>query len=386
MPKVAVLIVAAGKGERTGRAGPKQYEPLGGKPMLRRTADAFRGWPIRVGIGPGQDALYRTTMGEEAPPPIAGGARRQESVRLGLEALAADPPDFVLIHDAARPLVSRAVIARVIAALEKGAAGAVPMLAVADTLRRQEAGHWVTVPREGLQRAQTPQGFRFAQILKAHRNHAAADATDDVAIAGLAGLAVEAVAGEEDNLKVTTEKDFALAERLMGGETRSAMGYDAHRFTQGDHVWLCGVKIPHDHGLEGHSDADAGLHALTDAVLGCISAGDIGQHFPPTDDRWKGAPSWKFLDHANRLVREKGGAVVHCDVTLICERPKIGPHRDTMRARIAEILSLDIERVSVKATTTEGMGYTGRREGLAAQAVATVRLPPSSSEAVGQKQ
>jgi 2-C-methyl-D-erythritol 4-phosphate cytidylyltransferase/2-C-methyl-D-erythritol 2,4-cyclodiphosphate synthase len=406
MARIAVLIVAAGKGERTGRTGPKQYELLGGLPMLRRAANAFPGWLVRTVIGPGQDAHYRTAMGADAPPPITGGARRQDSVRLGLEALAADPPDFVLIHDAARPLVSRAVTERVIAALEKGAKGAVPMLAVDDTLRRQDGGQWITVPRDGLQRAQTPQGFRFADILKAHRDHQAAEATDDVAIAGLAGLAVEAVAGEEDNLKVTTEEDFALAERLLGffdgrsagatlsfddrsadatlHETRSAMGYDAHRFTEGDHVWLCGVKVPHDHGLEGHSDADAGLHALTDAILGSISAGDIGQHFPPTDDRWKGAPSWKFLDHAHSLVKQKGGAVLHCDVTLICERPKIGPHRDAMRARIAEILSLDIDRVSVKATTTEGMGYTGRREGLAAQAVATVRLP-SSSEAPRHK-
>jgi 2-C-methyl-D-erythritol 4-phosphate cytidylyltransferase/2-C-methyl-D-erythritol 2,4-cyclodiphosphate synthase len=375
MSRIAILIVAAGKGERTGRAGPKQYEPLLGRSMLRRTMDAFAGWPVRVVIGPGQEALYAQAAGPNAPAPVAGGARRQDSVRLGLEALAADAPDYVLIHDAARPLVSRTVIERVIAALENGAAGALPMLAVADTLRRQQNGQWITVPREGLQRAQTPQGFHFADILEAHRAHAQADATDDVAIAGLAGLAVEAVTGEEDNLKVTTEKDFALAERLLMGETRSAMGYDAHRFTEGDHVWLCGVKVPHDHGLEGHSDADAGLHALTDAVLGCISAGDIGQHFPPTDERWRGAPSWKFLDHANSLVKQKGGMVVHCDVTLICERPKIGPHREAMRARIAEILSLDIDRVSVKATTTEGMGYTGRREGLAAQAVATVRLP-----------
>lgn len=386
MSRIAILIVAAGKGERAGRAGPKQYEPLGGRPMLRRTADAFSGWPLRVVIGPGQEALYRAAMGPDAPPPIIGGARRQDSVRLGLEALADDAPDFVLIHDAARPLVSRAVIERTIAALEAGAAGAVPMLAVADTLRRKDGDAWVTVPRDGLQRAQTPQGFRFADILKAHRDHAHADATDDVAIAELAGLAVDAVLGEESNLKVTTEKDFALAERLLDfsdgrsagaalHETRSAMGYDAHRFTEGDHVWLCGVQVPHDHGLLGHSDADAGLHALTDAVLGCISAGDIGQHFPPTDERWRGAPSWKFLDHANRLVKDKGGVILHCDVTLICERPKIGPHRDAMRARIAEILSIGIERVSVKATTTEGMGYTGRREGLAAQAVATVRLP-----------
>jgi 2-C-methyl-D-erythritol 4-phosphate cytidylyltransferase / 2-C-methyl-D-erythritol 2,4-cyclodiphosphate synthase len=375
MSRIAVLIVAAGKGERTGRAGPKQYESLAGQPMLRRAVQAFSAWPVRVVIGRGQEALYRTAMGPDAPAPVIGGDRRQDSVRLGLEALADSAPDFVLIHDAARPLVSRAVIEQTIAALEAGAAGAVPMLPVADTLRRKEGANWVTVPRDGLERAQTPQGFRFAAILQAHRDHAAMDATDDVAIAGLAGLAVEAVPGEESNLKVTTEKDFVLAERLLAGETRSAMGYDAHRFTEGDHVWLCGVKVPHDHGLEGHSDADAGLHALTDAVLGCIAAGDIGQHFPPTDERWRGAPSWKFLDHANTLVKQKGGTILHCDVTLICERPKIGPHRDGMRARIAEILSLDIDRVSVKATTTEGMGYTGRREGLAAQAVATVRLP-----------
>lgn len=387
MSHIAVLIVAAGKGERAGRAGPKQYEPLAGKPMLRRAADAFGGWPVRVVIGPGQEALYRAAMGPGAPPPIIGGARRQDSVRLGLEAMAQNAPEFVLIHDAARPLVSRAVIERVIGALEKGADGALPMLAVADTLRRKDEGRWVTVPREGLERAQTPQGFRFDAILQAHRDHARDDASDDVAIACLAGLAVESVPGEEINLKVTTEKDFALAERLMRDETRSGMGYDAHRFTDGDHVWLCGIKISHDHGLLGHSDADAGLHALTDAVLGAISEGDIGQHFPPTDERWRGAPSWKFLDQAMRLVTAKGGEILNCDVTLICERPKIGPHRQAMRARIAEILGLQIERVSVKATTTEGMGFTGRGEGLAAQAIATIRLPPpSSSEAMGHKE
>lgn len=385
MSRTAILIVAAGKGERSGRAGPKQYEFLAGQPMLRRAVDAFAGWPVRVVIGPGQEALYRQAMGPAAPHPVIGGARRQDSVRLGLEAMAADAPDYVLIHDAARPLVSRITIEAVIGALEKGADGAVPMVPVADTLRRREGKTWVTVPREGLERAQTPQGFPFAAILKAHRDHAKAEATDDVAIAELAGLAVEAVTGEETNLKVTTEKDFVLAERLLGSfdgrsagatlpETRSAMGYDAHRFTQGDHIWLCGVKVPHDHGLEGHSDADAGLHALTDALLGTIGAGDIGQHFPPTDERWRGAPSWKFLDHAAGLVKAKGGEILHCDVTLICERPKIGPHREAMRARIAEILSLAVDRVSVKATTTEGMGYTGRREGLAAQAIATVRL------------
>ena len=266
------------------------------------------------------------------------------------------------------------VIENVLAALKAGAEGAVPMQPLADTLRRKDGESWTTIARDNLYRAQTPQGFRFADILAAHRAHAAQDATDDVEIASLAGIKVEAVAGDESNLKVTTEKDFILAEKLLSGDSVTAMGYDAHRFGDGDHVWLCGVKVPHDHGLIGHSDADAGLHALTDAILGCIGAGDIGQHFPPSDAQWRGAPSWKFLDHAARLVAQKGGRIIHCDVTLICERPKIGPHRDAMRARIGEILGLDMSRISVKATTTEGMGYTGRREGLAAQAVATVRL------------
>jgi 2-C-methyl-D-erythritol 4-phosphate cytidylyltransferase/2-C-methyl-D-erythritol 2,4-cyclodiphosphate synthase len=377
MSRIAVLIVAAGKGERSGRAKPKQFEALQGKSMLARSVAAFAGLPastvVRVVIGPGQDALYVVALPDGAVP-ITGGARRQDSVRLGLEALIAEAPDFVLIHDAARPLVSKKVIANVVAALEAGAIGAVPVLAVADTLRRKDGENWTTLPRDNLYRAQTPQGFRFADILAAHRAHAARDVTDDVEIAALAGIKVEAVAGEETNLKVTTEKDFTLAETLLSGETVTAMGFDAHRFSPGDHVWLCGVKIPHDHGLTGHSDADAGLHALTDAILGCIGAGDIGQHFPPSDERWRGAPSWKFLDYAAQLVSENGGRILHCDVTLICERPKIGPHREVMRARIAEILGLDIAKVSVKATTTEGMGYTGRGEGLAAQAMATVRL------------
>jgi 2-C-methyl-D-erythritol 4-phosphate cytidylyltransferase/2-C-methyl-D-erythritol 2,4-cyclodiphosphate synthase len=374
MPKIAVLIVAAGKGERFGRERPKQYEGLAGKSLLARSAAAFAGLPVTVVIGPGQDELYAAALPGGAAP-VTGGARRQDSVRLGLEALEKSAPDFVLIHDAARPLVSPAVIQDVVEALSSGAKGAVPMLALADTLRRKDDDQsWTTIPRDKLYRAQTPQGFRFADILKAHRDHAARDVTDDVEIAALAGIKVEAVPGEETNLKITTERDFALAERLLDSETVSAMGYDAHRFCEGDHVWLCGVKVPHSHGLAGHSDADAGLHALTDAILGCIGAGDIGQHFPPGDERWRAAPSWKFLDHAAKLVAEKGGRIIHCDVTLICERPKIGPHREAMRARIGEILGLDVARVSVKATTTEGMGYTGRQEGLAAQAMATVRL------------
>ncbi|MDE2498988.1 MAG: bifunctional 2-C-methyl-D-erythritol 4-phosphate cytidylyltransferase/2-C-methyl-D-erythritol 2,4-cyclodiphosphate synthase [Alphaproteobacteria bacterium] len=382
MARIAILIVAAGKGERVGGAIPKQYAPLLGQPMLRRSIQAFEGIPkraVQVMIGSGQEDLYCKAAAECAVrPAVIGGATRQESVRRGLEALTAEAPDFVLIHDAARPLVSRTLVDRVITALAAGAEAAVPLLPVADTLRKHENGKWITVPRAGLLRAQTPQGFRYAAILKAHRDHAALDVTDDMALAELAGLKIVAVPGEETNMKVTNPEDFVVAESLLSarlGDTRTGLGFDVHRFVPGDHVWLCGLSIPHDQALEGHSDADAGLHALTDAILGAIGEGDIGLHFPPTDERWRGAPSWKFLDHAAGMVRQKGGAIVHCDVTIICERPKLTPHREAMRAKIAEILQLDISRVSIKATTTEGLGFTGRREGLAAQAVATVRLP-----------
>ena len=376
MLRIAVLIVAAGKGERAGTSLPKQYESLGGKPMLRRSVEAFAGHPVRVVIGAGQDALAAQALaGLDVPAPITGGATRQESVRLGLAALAADAPDFVLIHDAARPLVSRAVIAAVVTALEAGAEGALPMVAASDTLRRRDGDGWTLVPRGGLYRAQTPQGFVYGKIAAAHQVHAANDVTDDVALAELAGMKVEMVEGEEKNIKVTRKEDFALAEALLGsGDVRTATGYDVHKFTDGDHIMLCGLKIPHDHGLEGHSDADVGLHAITDALLGTIGEGDIGQHFPPTDERWRGAASWKFLDHAASLVRDKGGVISHVDLTIICERPKVGPHRDAMKAKVAEILALDPSRVSIKATTTEGLGFTGRREGIAAQAIATVKL------------
>jgi 2-C-methyl-D-erythritol 4-phosphate cytidylyltransferase/2-C-methyl-D-erythritol 2,4-cyclodiphosphate synthase len=383
MSGVAVLVVAAGRGERAGGSLPKQYATLLGKPMLRWTLEAFVENPkvamVQVVVGSGdQEHFAKAADGLKLLPPLAGGPTRQHSVMHGLEALAHRKPDYVLIHDAARPLVSRGVIDRVIVALEAGADGAVPLLPVADTLRKKQDGKWVTVPRDGLLRAQTPQGFRFTKIFEAHRRFAKEDVTDDMALAEMAGLHVEAVAGEDSNMKVTNPEDFALAEmqlRARLGESRTGMGYDVHRFAPGDHVWLCGVKVPHDHALEGHSDADAGLHALTDAILGAIGEGDIGQHFPPSDERWRGAPSWTFLDHAASLVHGRGGAIVHCDVTIICERPKVGPHREAMRARIAEILKLDPSRVSVKATTTEGLGFEGRREGLAAQAVATVRLP-----------
>ena len=382
MPGIAVLIVAAGKGERAGLGLPKQYERLAGLPMLRRTVEAFHApssdkkWPVQVVIGAGQQDLAAAALaGLDLPAPVTGGATRQESVRLGLEALAKDAPDYVLIHDAARPLVPAKVILAVVQALQSGAAGALPMVAVSDTLRRQDGkGHWSLVSRENLYRAQTPQGFVYAKILAAHRDHAKQEVTDDVALAELAGLKVEMVEGDEKNIKVTRKEDFALAESLLGGDVRTATGYDVHTFKDGDHIWLCGLKIPHSHGLEGHSDADVGFHAITDALLGCIGEGDIGQHLPPTDERWRGAASWKFLDHAASLVAAKGGSINHVDVTIICERPKVGPHRDAMKSKIAEILKIDPSRVSVKATTTEGLGFTGRREGIAAQAIATVTL------------
>lgn len=289
--------------------------------------------------------------------------------------MVAAAPDYVLIHDAARPLVSPALIGRVVAALESGAEAVVPVLPVTDALKRVEGAGLANVVRDGLYRAQTPQGFRFDAILAAHRAQRGEEAVDDIAIAEKAGMTIATVAGDEANMKITAAEDFAHAERLMGGQTCTGMGFDAHRFGEGDHVWLCGLKIPHSAGLIGHSDADAGLHALTDAILGALGNGDIGLHFPPTDERWRGASSDKFLKHASDLVGQAGGSIVHCDVTLICEAPKITPHRDAMRARVAEILGLELSRISVKATTTEGMGFTGRREGIAAQAVATIRLP-----------
>ena len=383
MPTTTALIVAAGQGLRARAHGerPKQYAPLAGRPVLRWAIEAFVAHPavsaVRVVIRDAdRDDYEAATAGLPLAPPISGGATRQESVRNGLEALAAEAPERVLIHDAARPLVARDLIGRVVAALDQADAAA-PLLPVADTLRRRRGEAHEIVDRDDLVRTQTPQGFRFAAILAAHRAYGDESVTDDVALAERAGLSFRGVAGSELNIKVTTAEDFAFAERLARGasETRTASGYDVHRFTRGDHVWLCGIKLPHSAALEGHSDADAGLHALTDALLGAISAGDIGLHFPPSDERWRGAPSHLFLAHAAELVRTQRGEILHVDVTLICERPKIGPHREAMRQRIAEILQIDTARVSVKATTTEGLGFTGRSEGLAAQATATVRLP-----------
>lgn len=378
---VAAIIVAAGRGVRAGGEMPKQYRALAGKPVLRHTAEAFAGHPsvdrVLVVYNPADQELYNAAVGDlELLPPVAGGASRQESVRNGLQALAApETPEVVLIHDAARAFVPPEVIQTVIDAVADG--GAIPALPVVDTLKRAEDGATITetVSRSGLWRAQTPQGFPFAAILAAHEAAAGEELTDDAAVAERAGIAVTVVPGAEENIKLTTQQDFDRAERALAGtETRTGMGYDVHRFGPGDHVMLCGIAVPHSHGLIGHSDADAGLHALTDALLGAIGAGDIGDHFPPSDPKWAGAPSDVFLKHAAELVAARGGRIVNLDLTLICERPKIGPHRETMRARVSEIVGTSEDRVSIKATTTERLGFTGREEGIAAQAIATIAM------------
>lgn len=386
MRRVTALIVAAGRGSRFGGPLPKQYALLAGQPVLRRTIVAFHAAGIdrvQVVIGPGDDAHYAAaTDGLDLPAPIQGGASRQQSVLNGLEALAGNPPDLVAIHDAARPFVRGAEIeACLAAAAVEGIDGAVLGIPLADTLKRVGDGNAVTetVPRRDLWRAQTPQVFRFAPLLAAHRAAAplaAAEATaltDDAAVAERAGLKVVMVAGSEDNRKITTAEDL-LSTRM---ETRTALGFDVHGFGPGTAVMLGGVAVPHSQALAGHSDADVALHALTDAVLGTIGAGDIGKHFPPSDPQWRGASSDRFLRHAVDLVTARGGRIVHLDVTIVCEAPKVGPHRDAIVRSVARIADIAPDRVSVKATTTEGLGFTGRREGVAAQALATVELPRS---------
>jgi 2-C-methyl-D-erythritol 4-phosphate cytidylyltransferase/2-C-methyl-D-erythritol 2,4-cyclodiphosphate synthase len=393
--RIAALIVAAGSGTRAGGDIPKQYTTLGGLSILQRSIDAFVASgsisEIRTVIHAEAQGLYTASLsGEPAVlgPPVTGGASRQASVRAGLEAILPSSPDIVLIHDAARPFVSGAVIRRVVNALATSA-GAIPGLPVADTLKRAHADGTIgaTVPREGLWRAQTPQGFRFSAILEAHRRAAEAgrdDFTDDAAIAEWAGLQVALVDGEPQNVKITTAADIAEARnRLEAGmmlEPRIGTGFDVHRFAEGSSVWLCGVQIPHTHKLEGHSDADVALHALTDALLGTIGDGDIGQHFPPTDPKWKGAASHLFLADAARRVRDRGGRIGNVDVTILAEEPRIGPHRPAMQARVAGILAIPVDRVGVKATTMEGLGAIGRREGIVAMASALVLFPFHATE------
>jgi 2-C-methyl-D-erythritol 4-phosphate cytidylyltransferase/2-C-methyl-D-erythritol 2,4-cyclodiphosphate synthase len=381
------LVLAAGSARRLAGPVSKQYLPLAGKPLLRCSVEALAAHPAvsqtTVVIRDSDRDIYNRAVAdlEHLTSPIIGGDERQRSALNGLEAMAPAAPDGVLIHDAARPFLSVALIDRLIRALDR-AEGAIPALPVTDTLKRAHDGTVLaTVPRADLWRAQTPQAFHFDAILEAHRAHADAKMTDDAAIAEAAGLSVALVAGDEDNIKVTTAADVARAERILASQrpapldVRVGGGFDVHRFGPGQGVIVCGIAIPHSQGLIGHSDADVGLHALTDAVLGAIGAGDIGQHFPPDDPSWAKASSDHFLAHAARLVRERGGRIAHVDLTLICEAPRLGPHRAAMIARVAEILMLHPGRVSIKATTTERLGFTGRGEGIAAQALATLHLP-----------
>ncbi|MBC8268254.1 MAG: bifunctional 2-C-methyl-D-erythritol 4-phosphate cytidylyltransferase/2-C-methyl-D-erythritol 2,4-cyclodiphosphate synthase [Rhodospirillaceae bacterium] len=386
MSSCIALVVGAGRGHRFGSEVPKQYGHVGGYPVIWRTLAAFAGHPkitaVRAVIHPDDRNLYDAVIASGEIPnllePVFGGPSRQQSVCLGLESLVALNPELVLIHDAARPFVSGDTIERVIEALASSK-GAIAALPVHDTLKSSAEGFVkTTVDRTGLWRAQTPQGFQFIDILEAHRscpkNSPETELTDDAAVAEKAGMAVELVAGNPDNIKITTMDDLKLAEQnLTSMEYRTGMGFDVHRFCKGDQVTLCGVSIPHAFALDGHSDADVALHALTDALLGAIGAEDIGSHFPPGDGRWKDASSDQFLGHARNLISKQGGEIVNVDLTLICEDPKIGPHRQAMREAVATVLGIQQHRISVKATTTEQLGFTGRKEGIAAQAVATVK-------------
>jgi 2-C-methyl-D-erythritol 4-phosphate cytidylyltransferase / 2-C-methyl-D-erythritol 2,4-cyclodiphosphate synthase len=384
---VAAVVVAAGRGQRAGGDLPKQYRRLLGEPVIRPSLAALAGHAeisvVQPVIHPDDAALFRAaSTGLPLLAPVGGGASRQASVRAGLEALQAHRPDLVLVHDAARPFASQVLITRAIAAARTSAA-AVPVIAVADTVKTVDAAGCVTgtIERSHVRMVQTPQAFGFAVLIDAHRRAKAAgreDFTDDAALAEWAGLKVTTFEGEAGNVKLTTDDDFARAEaaKLAAlSDVRMGFGFDIHQFGEGDHVMLGGVRISHRRGLSGHSDADVVLHALVDAILGALADGDIGVHFPPTDPQWRGASSDRFLDFAVERVRARGGRVAHLDVTIVCEEPRIGPHRDAMRARIAEIAGVPIERVGVKATTSEKMGFTGRGEGMAAFANATVRLP-----------
>jgi len=391
--KVALLVVAAGRGLRLGADRPKQYLMCAGRPLIAHTLEALAaGWRFSaatVVIRPDDRALYVEALAHLTPPaaarlgpPATGGETRQQSVLAGLEALAPAAPDIVLVHDAARPFPSPELVARAVRAAELHGAAA-PGTPMSDTVKQVDADGRVlaTPPRAALRAVQTPQAFAFPLILAAHRRAAAAGVdglTDDVAVAEWAGAPAYVFEGEAGNVKVTTMEDFNAAETRLtarAGETRVGQGFDVHAFAAGDHVWLCGVQIPHTAALKGHSDADVALHALADALYGALAEDDIGAHFPPSDPQWRGAASKVFLAHAASRVRARGGFIVNLDATLVCEAPKIGPYREAMRARVAEIAGVDIARVGVKATTSERLGFAGRGEGIACLAAATVRLP-----------
>ncbi|MEI2385743.1 bifunctional 2-C-methyl-D-erythritol 4-phosphate cytidylyltransferase/2-C-methyl-D-erythritol 2,4-cyclodiphosphate synthase [Breoghania sp. JC706] len=398
-PRIAALVVAAGRGTRMGAApgsAPKQYMPIGGRTILAKSlqslAVAERISPLLAVIHAEDRDIYEAAVadiqiGERLAAPVPGGATRQASVHAGLEALAKYEPDFVLVHDGVRPFVSPDTVDAVIDALLAGHDAVLAATPVVDTLKRVDSSGRIveTVPRDRLWAAQTPQGFRFGPLLEAHRRAAAegvADFTDDAAVAEWNGREVFVVQGERENMKITTTDDLQQAEARATRDAWSALadirmgqGYDVHAFAEGDHVTLGGIDIPHDRRLSGHSDADVALHAITDAIFGALCDGDIGSHFPPSDPQWKGASSEIFLREAVSAVAARGGAIAHLDLTIVCEAPKIGPHRDSMRARIAEICGIAVDRVAVKATTSERLGFTGRREGIAALAAATIRLP-----------
>ena len=385
--RTAAILVAAGRGLRAGAGGPKQYRTVGGQTVIFRAMEAFCRHPdvfaVQPVVNPDDAAIFTEAVaGLRHQPPTSGGATRQASVRAGLEALAAEQPDIVLIHDAARPFVTPAVISRAIEAAQRTGA-AVPAIAVTDTIKQVSDGGDVeaTPDRAKLRIAQTPQAFRFDVILDAHRRAARdgrGDFTDDAALAEWAGLTVATFEGDPANMKLTTPEDFVREEARLAaelGDIRTGTGYDVHAFGDGDHLMICGVRVPHTRGFLAHSDGDVGLHALVDAILGALADGDIGSHFPPSDMKWRGAASDKFLAYAIERVTARGGRIANLEVTLICERPKIGPLRDAMRTRIADITGVSVSRVAVKATTSERLGFTGREEGIAATASATIRLP-----------
>jgi len=385
--RTAAILVAAGRGLRAGTGGPKQYRVIGGQTVIFRAMQPFCTHPgvsvVQPVLHPDDASTFNAACaGLRHQPPANGGATRQASVHAGLEALTSEKPDIVLIHDAARPFVSEALISRAIDAADRTGA-AIPAIAVADTIKLIDAdGNVADTPeRARLRVAQTPQAFRYDVILEAHRRAARegrSDFTDDAALAEWAGLTVATFEGDALNMKLTTPEDFVREEARLAsllGDIRTGTGYDVHAFGEGDHVMICGVRVPHTKGFLAHSDGDVGLHALVDAILGALADGDIGSHFPPSDAKWKGASSDQFLKYAVDRVTACGGRIANLEVTLICERPKIGPLRDTMRARIAEISGVDISRVAVKATTSERLGFTGREEGIAATASATIRLP-----------
>lgn len=376
----AALLVAAGSGSRFGGSLPKQFLPLLGRPVIRHAAEALAPYALLLQpVGPAEP-IEAALAGLSHLPPVPGGATRQASVLAGLQALAAHAPSIVLVHDAARPVIPSGTIPALLSALEQ-APGAVPALPVTDTLKRAGPAGLIeaTVPRAGLFRAQTPQAFHFEILLHLHRTAAAAAATDDAALLEQAGLAVALVPGSEENIKLTLPADFSRISRALSVALlpRTGSGFDVHAFASGRKLILCGIEITHDHGLAGHSDADVGIHALCDAIYGALAEGDIGRHFPPSEAAWKDADSAQFLRHAAGRIGARGGILANADVTLICERPKIAPYAPAMVSRLAGLLGVGGDRVSVKATTTERLGFTGRAEGIAAQAIATVLLPLS---------